>query len=370
MSILFEEIKLNDLSLKNRFVRSATWDGLADPQGDPTPAMTGLLTSLARGEVGLIVSGHAFIRPEGRASQGQLGIHDDSLVPGLAGMVREIHEAGGKIAVQLAHSGMKAPVDLTKTPALAPSAPEDKSADECREMTLEEIRETVRSYGLAALRAREAGFDAVQIHSAHGYLLSQFLSPAHNRRTDDYGGSPENRSRFLLETVQEIRAQLGPDFPLLVKLNCRDFIPGGMELEESLKVGQALERAGVDALEISGGSAAAGKLGPSRTGLKNEDREAYFRQEAGAFKQALSIPIILVGGIRSLGLAENLVENGTTDLISMCRPFIRQPDLIKKWRTGKTAKASCISDNLCFVAGSRGGGVFCLTEERQMRKKG
>ncbi len=370
MSILFEGISLNTLGLKNRFVRSATWDGLAGPDGEATPAATRLLTDLARGGVGLIISGHAFVGPEGRAGRGQLGIHDDSLVPGLAKMVEEIHRAGGKVAVQLAHAGRFAQPELTGLPALGPSPRSGKPAGQYRKMSEEEIRKTVGDFGRAAARAKEAGFDAVQLHAAHGYLLSQFLSPAFNHRGDGYGGPVENRSRFLLEAVREIRSVAGPDFPLLIKMNCRDFIEGGLELADSLEIGRALEKAGVDALEVSGGTVVSKALGPSRTGIKTPDREAYFREEAAAFKKALGIPVILVGGVRTLSLAQSLVEEGRADLISMSRPFIRQPDLIDRWRRGETQGTTCLSDNLCFKAGDRGGGVYCLSRERQKRKKG
>ncbi len=369
MSILFEEVRLNKLKLKNRFVRSATWDGMAGPKGRATPEMTNLLCGLAQGGVGLIVTGHAYVRPEGIASSNQLGIDDDSLVPGLAKMVREVHRSGGAVAMQLAHAGLRALTDLTKTPALAPSPQPDKDPDLCREMTVGEIQEAVRGFALAAKRAKEAGFDAVQIHAAHGYCLSQFLSPAYNFRTDQYGGRVENRSRFLLEAVGEVRSVVGPDFPVLVKINCRDFVENGLELEDSLKIGQALERAGVDALEISGGVLDSRKMGPSRTGLKTEDREAYFREEAAAFKKSLSIPVILVGGNRSLSLSERLVREGFCDLISMSRPFIRQPDLVNRWQAGESDRAACISDSLCFKAPRQKGYVYCLTREQQQKEK-
>lgn len=370
MSVLFSEISLNTLSLKNRLVRSATWDGLAGPKGEATPATTQLLAGLARGGIGLIISGHAFVSPEGRAGTGQLGIYDDSLIPGLAKMVAEVHRAGGHIAVQLAHAGRFANTELTGLAALGPSPRPSKPADKYREMTVEEIRETVRRFVRAALRAREAGFDAVQIHAAHGYLMSQFLSPAFNQRGDDYGGTVENRGRALIETVQEVRSALGPDYPLLAKLNCRDFADNGLELADSLEIGKALERAGLDALEVSGGTVVSKNQGPSRTGIKNPDQEAYFREEAKAFKKALSIPVILVGGIRTKGLAEKLVEQGNCDLISMSRPLIRQPDLAEKWRRGEAEGTTCLSDNLCLEVGRKGKGVYCLTRERQQGKKG
>ena len=370
MSVLFSTITLNTLGLKNRLVRSATWDGLAGPEGQPTPAGTELLTALARGGVGLIISGHAFVCPEGQAGAGQLGIYDDSLIPGLAKMVEEVHRAGGLIAVQIAHAGRFARTELTGRPALGPSPRPDKPADKYREMTTGEIQETAESFGRAAARAREAGFDAVQLHAAHGYLLSQFLSPAFNQRSDAYGGSALGRARFLLEATAQVRAAVGPDYPLLAKMNCRDFVEDGLELADSLEIGKELEKAGLDALEVSGGTVVSKNLSPSRTGIKTQDQEAYFREEAKAFKQALSIPVILVGGIRTRDLSEKLIQEGYCDLVSMSRPLIRQPDLAERWRKGEAQGTTCISDNLCFKAGARGKGVYCLSRERQQRKKG
>ena len=343
MSILFEEVRINNLKLKNRFVRSATWDGLAGPGGRATPEMTNLLCDLARGGVGLIISGHAYIRPEGIASPNQLGLHEDGLVPDLAEMVQEIHRAGGVIAAQLAHAGKHALTDLTRGPALAPSLQPDKDPELCREMTVEQIQEAVTGFGLAAKRAQEAGFDAIQIHAAHNYLLSQFLSPAYNFRTDQYGGPVENRARFLLEAVKEVRAVVGPDYPVMVKINCRDFVDSGLELEDSVKVGRALEQAGLDALEISGGVLTSRKLSPSRAGLNSPDKEAYFRNEAAEFKKALSIPVILVGGNRSLSLSEKLVNEG------LLRPYLHVPAVHPAARPGQPlASPGGRPGRLCF----------------------
>ncbi|MDD4767980.1 MAG: hypothetical protein PHF87_10475 [Desulfotomaculaceae bacterium] len=229
-------------------------------------------------------------------------------------------------------------------------------------MTIEDICNLVMAFAKAAGRAKAAGFDGVQIHSAHGYLLSQFLSPAFNQRRDEYGGSIDNRSKIQLNMIQAMRRTARPDYPILVKLNCRDFIENGLNLDDSLNVAHKLADAGVDAIELSGGVINTGRLEPSRTGINSIEKEAYFRNEARAFKREIHIPLILVGGIRSYELAEELVENGEADYISMSRPFIMEPGLINRWASGDHSKALCKSDNACLESGRKGNGVRCLVK--------
>ena len=178
-------------------------------------------------------------------------------------------------------------------------------------MTVADIQNVVKSYGAAAKRAQNAGFDGVQIHAAHGYLLSQFLSPAFNRRNDAYGGDIRHRARAVVEVLQQIRQAVGRDYPVLVKMNCRDFIENGLVVEDSLEVGAMLESEGIDAIELSGGVLVGGKLSPSRMGIKSEEKEAYFQDDARAFKKKLRVPLILVGGNRSFQVAERLINEGT-----------------------------------------------------------
>ncbi|MBW2616397.1 MAG: NADH:flavin oxidoreductase, partial [Deltaproteobacteria bacterium] len=217
--------------------------------------------------------------------------------------------------------------------------------------------------------AKEAGSDGVQIHAAHGYLLSQSLSPVFNKRSDAYGGSVENRARFLLEVLHGVQAAVGPDFPVLVKMNSQDFLESGLTLDDSLKIGTMLREEGIDAIELSGGTFVSGKLNPSRGGIKSEDKEAYFREAAKLFKENLSVPLILVGGNRSFQLAEQLVNEGYADYISMSRPLIREPDLIKRWESGDLRKAECLSDNQCFGPARAGEGIYCVTEKKQKEKE-
>lgn len=365
MSVLFEETSLRGMKLSNRFVRSATWEGMATPDGAPTEQLVELMAELASGGVGLIVTGHAYVRKEGQAGPRQLGIHRDDLVPGLRHMVEEVHRRGGKIVVQLAHAGIQAAHKLTGMEPLGPSAPSTQDSVG-RPMSVEEIGELVLAFGEAASRAMEAGFDGVQMHSAHGYLLSQFLSPFFNRRTDHYGGTLENRARALLEAVDRVRAVVGEQRPILVKMNSEDFLKGGLTLEESVQVAQMLARHGVDAIEVSGGMRLAGpQFMPSRLGIKEHRQEAYFREAARAFKRAVPVPIILVGGIRSLEVAQSLLEDGCADYISMSRPFIREPWLVNRWKGGDTRRAFCLSDNQCFGPAQAGEGIYCVVDRKE-----
>ncbi|MCJ7663327.1 MAG: NADH:flavin oxidoreductase, partial [Desulfobacterales bacterium] len=275
----------------------------------------------------------------------------------------------GKIVAQLAHSGMLAIPKLIIGSPLAPSVVEGMTEGPLQEMTLNDINETVEAFGQAAERALEAGFDGVQIHAAHSYLLSQFLSPAFNHRTDAYGGRIENRAKMLLEALQAIRKRVGQDYPLLIKMNGRDFLEGGLELEDSVQAGAMMKEAGVDAIEVSGGTFASGDLMPMRTGILTEGDEAYFKAEALAFKKQIDLPIILVGGIRSFHIAERIVIDKIADYISMSRPFIREPGLINRWRSGDREKATCLSDGRCFRPALAGKGVYCVVEKRAREKE-
>jgi 2,4-dienoyl-CoA reductase-like NADH-dependent reductase (Old Yellow Enzyme family) len=364
MKNLFDKTEINGLKLSNRFVRSATWEGMAASDGQVTPRLTDLMVQLARGGVALIISSHAYVRRDGQAGIFQLGIYDDRLIPDLRNMVSAVHDEGGKIVVQLAHSGLMAKPNLIGQTPLAVSQVDGFASSPGKVMTTGEIRGIVAAFGEAARRAKEAGFDGVQIHAAHGYLMSQFLSPAFNKRTDEYGGPVGNRARALLEALKSVRSEVGEGFPVLVKMNSEDCLEGGLTLSDSLKAGSLLEKAGLDAIELSGGTLVSGKLSPSRAGIKSEDKEAYFRDAARQFKKEVKLPLILVGGVRSPQVAEKLVREGYADYLSMSRPLIREPDLVKRWQSGDRSRAKCISDNQCFGPGMAGEGIYCVVEKK------
>ena len=329
------------------------------------------MATLARGGVGLIISGHAYIDRAGQAGPRQLGIYSDDLVPGLKEMVSAVHEANGRIVAQLAHAGYFAASKLSGLEPWAVSAEVDIVEGRRRTLTKEDIQTTIQAYAAATERALAAGFDAVQIHSAHGYLLSQFLSPLFNLRTDEYGGKIANRVRVHLEVLKAVRSVVGKDYPVLIKLNCSDFVDGGLNLEDALAAGAELSKAGIDAIELSGGLLRTSLMGPSpsRSGINKPSKEAYHQAEARAFKADLNLPLILVGGLRSFEVAENLVNEGTADYISMSRPLIREPGLIARWQAGDRRPSDCKSDNLCFRPGMVGDGVYCVTEIKEKEKK-
>jgi 2,4-dienoyl-CoA reductase-like NADH-dependent reductase (Old Yellow Enzyme family) len=368
MSKLFETGEINGMKLANRFVRSATWEGMAADDGACTPQLIDLMVGLAKGGVGLIITSHTYVSPEGQAGPWQVGVYDDKLIPGLEAMAAAVHENGGKIVMQLAHAGYFANAKLTGQTPMAPSNVEGFAKGPRQEMNAADIQGVVKAYATAAGRAQKAGFDGVQIHSAHGYLLSQFLSPAFNQRKDEYGGDIRNRARALVEVLQEIRLTVGKDYPVLVKMNCQDFIENGLRPEDSLQAGKMLAENGIDAIELSGGVLIGGKLNPSRMGIKSEEKEAYFQNEARAFRGQVNVPLILVGGNRSFQVAERIFDEGVADYISLCRPLIREPGLINRWQSGDLGRAACLSDNMCFEPAMKGEGIYCLTEERQKKK--
>ena len=373
MSKLFETATIKGMTLRNRFVRSATWEAMATPDGEITPRLVDMIAALAKGGVGLIISSHAYIRPEGQAGPLQLGAYKDELIPGLRQMAAAAHDHGARILLQMAHAGYFAAHHLTGRPPFAVSASVKLDDTPRKELTISDIADVVQAFAAAAGRAKAAGFDGVQIHSAHGYLFSQFLSPLFNRRRDEYGGTLESRARVHRETIRAVRRAVGADYPVLIKANGRDFTEGGLELEESVEAAGLMEQAGLDAVELSSGMTKFAKFTSSRTGITAQAKEAYNQEEAKAFKRRLKIPLILVGGIRSLPVAERLVKDGVCDFISMSRPFIREPDLVNRWKSGDRRKATCNYDNLCFGPARSGEGLYCVTAAKKRKaaaKKG
>ena len=345
MDSLFEQSEINRLILSNRFIRSATWAGMATDEGACTPGLIDLMRNLAAGDVGLIITGHAYVRQDGQHSPWQLGIHRDKLIAGLQDLTGAVHEHDSKIIVQLGFGGAY----LSKS--------------RLRSMGAEDFHVLAEAYGQAALRAQKAGFDGVQIFAAHGFFLSQMLCPRYNDRTDDYGGNIANRARFLVEVLDAIRKAVGRDYPVLAKLNCRDDVENGLTLEDSVTVAGMLEKAGIDAIEISGGLLNNPNI--MRSKIDSGDSQAFFQAEARMFKQTVNVPLILVGGIRSYDTAKHLVDEGIVEYISMSRPFIREPGLIKRWKAGDRRDAACISCDNCFEPIKKGEGVSCVPLEPQ-----
>ena len=221
-------------------------------------------------------------------------------------------------------------------------------------MTDEQIWELIEAFGEAARRAREAGFDGVQLHGAHGYLISQFLSPYSNRRTDQWGGSFENRQRLVTEVYKRIRQVAGQDYPLFIKMNIDDYVEGGLTLEETRKTARLLSDLGMDAIEISGGTLELSIWKCLVPGIKSREQEAYFLPYAPEIKSEIRCPLILVGGMRTPALMEEILQQKKADFISLCRPFIREPDLVNKIEQGQEDPVTCISCNKCLRFLDRG----------------
>ena len=361
MTTLFQKVDINGLTLRNRTVRSATVTGLAEEDGRCSDKLIELLEKLAIGEVGLIITGLAYVLPNGQAIPKQLGIHDEAKLHDLLRLTDRIHAIGGKIAMQIGHCGPQTPLQIK--PVWGASKVTN-TAFECtpQAMTQEDINECVQAFAQAADRVKRAGFDAVQIQAAHGWLISSFLSPNKNKRTDKYGGSIQNRSRFLSEIYTAIRNSVGEDFPVLMKLNCKDFVDDGFEERDALFVAEHFEKTGLDAIEISGGTPEAGSLSSARLNIKAVEDEAYFEPYARMIKAKLSIPIILVAGIKSLEKINQILDNNSADLVSFCRPFIRESNLINRWKEGDETKARCISCNNCYATIVSPDGLHCSVE--------
>ncbi len=360
---LFEPYRVGNLEVRNRWVRSATWDGTADESGAVTDNSVAIYRELGEGGVGLIVSAYAFVSARGQANPGQYGVHTDDMIPGLRRMTEAVHEGGARIALQIVHAGINSgylskkgiePLAMSRMPGYNWSH---------REMTSEDIEGIIADFATAAVRAREAGFDAIQLHGAHGYLMSQIESPIFNRRSDRWGGSAENRRRFHLEVIRKTRQAMGDDFTLMIKFGLQDDREGGLALEEGLETAKQMVVEGIDSIEVSAG------VGNAAPAVKESDPERwYFRERTAALKQMVSVPVIAVGGIRSLEMAKGIVENRQADMVSMCRPFIREPGLIARWESGDRKAARCISCNRCFGVIARGIPMEC-GEELRLREE-
>jgi 2,4-dienoyl-CoA reductase-like NADH-dependent reductase (Old Yellow Enzyme family) len=347
MDILFEPMRINGMVLKNRFVRTATAERMSPPDGGFTQEMVNLYTKLARGGVGLIVTGHSYIHPLGKAERRMTGIHNDGLIPALKKLVEEVHKLDTKIVMQINHSGGRRDKDVGEEAPIGPSTIEYRPLEIIsRAMEPEEIEEVIDFFAQAAQRVKNAGFDGVEIHSVHGYLMNQFLSPLTNKRRDVWGGSLENRMRFLLEVYKHVRETVGEDYPVLARIPAGDFVEGGLSVEEALEVARELSRLGIDAIDLSGGLAGS-RYRKGRKDLLWMKKEAYFRPYSEMVKKVTRVPVILVGGLRKPETMRKILEEGVADLIGLARPLIREPDFPNRIIRGDFRRAECVSCSNC-----------------------
>lgn len=316
MSIINSKLQLGNIELKNRLVMPPMASSRADDSGAVTDRLCNYYGDKTRG-FGLVIVEHAYVSAEGKAHKAQLSIAEDSSLPGLRRLAETVHANGAKVFAQISHAGGAAEGSGNLMSASAVKSPFAKPDAKCpREMTAEDIKKLVADFGAAAVRAKETGFDGVELHSAHFYLLNQFYSPLTNHRTDEYTGSSlEGRLRLHTEIINEVRKLTGDDFPLALRLGACDYADGGTTLEDSVQAAGMLEKAGVDLLDVSGGL-----CGPYRP---NVEYEGYFRELSTAIKQAVNIPVILTGGIITAEGAQALLENGAADLIGVGRALLK-----------------------------------------------
>lgn len=373
------------IALNNRIIRSATHEGMADERGAPTPALKRLYLRLAKGGAGAIITGYAGIQQDGKSPLFAMTMmDDDDKISSFKEIVDAVHDTDTSILMQIAHCGRQTRSEVTGRPTMAPSPIRDKFYNEDIPEALSDgqIETIIANFSAAVVRAKLAGFDGVQLHLAHGYLLSQFLSPYANRREDKWGGSLENRYRIVAAIFKSIHKAVG-DYPVWVKFNGYDGRKGGMRVDEAVNIARLLEQSGCRALEVSCGVfedglyTIRGEKLPSEAALAYTFKykslpgpikalaapvlkriipqpKPYFRYNldaAMAVKKEVSIPVMVVGGINNVSDIEEIIVNRGIDLVSMSRPFIRQPDIVDQFKTGTQTESKCIMCNYCAIIG-------------------
>ena len=392
MSILFSPMKIGNVEIPNRLISSATYESMAKETGEVRDELIKRYERLAKGGVGLCITGLMHVHASGRGYKYQTGIHDDKMIPGLTKLVDAVHQVDGRIAFQLAHCGRQTTKKMAGQTPLAPSSRgrDPMNFVKPKEMTEDDIREMINAFGAAAKRAVQVGADAIQLHGAHGYLISEFLSPFFNIRTDSWGGNDENRFRLLKEIYQQVKTIVPEGFPVLVKLNTNDYTPKqGMTASLAAQYAGWLAELGIDGVEVSCGTTnysymnmcrgdvptaelvqslawyekPIGRLMIGKLEGKYNLEEGYNLEAAKMIKPALgNVPLILVGGMRRVSHMEEVLENNYADFISMSRPFIREPSLANKIKEGKTDKASCVSCNRCLAGITNNLPVYCYNK--------
>ncbi len=353
---LFSPFRIGKLELKNRIVMPPMATNFADADGNVNDRHIAYYVSRVKGGVGYITIEHTGILKQGRASANMALIDSDQKIPPFKKLVGAIHQAGGKVVIQINHAGRQTSASITGAPIVAPSAiPCPVRKEMPRALSTEEIQQVVRAFVQAARRVKEAGADGVEIHMAHGYLLDQFLSPFSNQRRDEYGGDTSRRLKMPLEVLRAVRNQVGPDFPIICRLSADEYVEGGLKLEESKEIARALEKNGADALHVSACIAATVYLNHPPYYVE----EGVFTHLAQGIKSVVRIPVITVGRIRTPELANRILEEKKADLISMGRALIADPELPIKTMQGKTEEIiPCISCNRC-IASIRRGALQC-----------
>lgn len=362
MKNLFDKVQLGSLELKNRIVRSGLWMREADDHGFVTEALLRTYSDLAAGGAALIVTGYAYVSADDQPNVRMMGASSDAFLPGLTRLSEVIHAQGSLAALQLAAGGSQCwhsePASMN---LLGPSAVANRVTGLTpRAMTEADLQRVVRDFVAAAQRGVAAGFDAIQLHAAHGYLLSQFLAPYYNRRVDGYGGPIHHRARLLYEVVTALKVALGTRVPLLVKLNHDDYMDEGegLTLAEAKEVALHLEELGIDALEVSGYNESSGKgLGPALARIRRPEQQSYFYEPTRAIAELLKVPVLLMGGNRSVAALTDKLNASRITLVTLAKPLLSEPGLVNRWREEPNYQPRCVSCNKCYF-GERTTCVF------------
>ncbi|MCB2191161.1 MAG: NADH:flavin oxidoreductase [Deltaproteobacteria bacterium] len=366
MASLFDSTSLAGIPLRNRLMRSATWERMADEKGRLTSRLEQTLLTIAEGGASLIFPGYAFVMAQEQPNPGMLGIYQDACVPQLQRLTDGVHQRGAAIGLQLAYGGSFTFFRPEGREIWGPSAvPHPASEVVPKAMTQGDIERLVEAFALAAGRAKRAGFDCVQMHSSHGYLLSQFLSPYFNRRDDAYGGSVQNRCRIHREILAAIRRVTGDGFPVLIKINSADHMPGGLSAADSLEACRILDRLGISGIEVSGGLRS---KDPDTYFVKphilKPELQCYYRRYAAEVAKAVEAPVILVGGNRNARMLQEILDNTAISYFSLSRTLISEPDLVNRWREDPDHQPRCLSCNKCFDP----GGHICVLDRQGDRE--
>lgn len=318
MTRLLDSLEVGPLELRNRIVMPPMATRLSTPRGEVTDRLVEHYVERSK-DLGLLIVEHSYVAPEGRLRLNQPGVHSDDLIPGLERLVEAVHAYGTPIALQINHAGGATTRDVCGVQPLAPSPlmHPTRGRELPRALSGEEIEEIIEAFKEAARRVAEAGFDAVEVHSAHGFLLSQFLSPLTNKRNDEFGGLLENRVRLPLRIIEEIRKELGPDYPILYRLGAEDMMPGGLTLEDGVKAAKMIAGKGVSIIDVSGGL-----IGGRPPGLEGP---GFFVPQAADIREATGIPVIGVGGIKTAEEADTIIRSGKVDLVAVGRAILKDP---------------------------------------------
>ena len=352
---LFEETIFKGLSMKNRFFRASVWENLATESGYPTPEIMKIYEDLAKGGAGNIISGYAYVTKDEQPNPNMLGIYEDGQIQAYKPLVEMVHSYGVNIFLQIVYGGGNTSLVPPSKNILAPSSIEyPVSKVTPTAMTKDDISYLVDAFAQAAFRSKKAGFDGVELHVAHGYMLSQLLCPYFNQRQDEYGGSIENRVRMIGEIITKCRSLVGEDYPILMKINGEDFNVDGLSREDAKEACIILSKQGLDAIEVSGGNSAflqvvENNLEAERLRI-TKSLQSYFKEHAKDIAQVVDIPVILTGGNKSFDIMEDILNTTEIEYFGLARGLICQPNLINLWQKNQETKARCVSCGRCSFA--------------------